>query len=58
MRVNIREIAPCAVRMQPYLKRWFQEYAKENDRSVNYVLNEALEFFKQHKEEEKKIAGI
>lgn len=55
MKINVREIAPCSVRMQPSLKSWFQKYAKENSRSVNYALNEALEFFKQAKEEERKI---
>lgn len=53
MKVSVREISPCAIRMQPYLKEWFKNYAKENDRSVNYVLNQALEFFKQQNEHAK-----
>ncbi|RKS87337.1 hypothetical protein DES39_0558 [Orbus hercynius] len=57
--MKIRELAPFGLRIRPDLKEWFADYSKKDNRSMTYSINEAMEFFKKHKEEEeRKIADI
>lgn len=56
--MKIRDIAPFGLRMKPELKEWYKNFSKENNRSMNYSIIEALEFFKQNKQREVKNANI
>ncbi|MCX8649946.1 hypothetical protein J3U21_06095 [Gilliamella sp. B2776] len=56
--MKIRDISPFGLRIRPDLKEWFLDYSKKDKRSMTYSINEAMEFFKQHKEEKIKNANI
>jgi predicted HicB family RNase H-like nuclease len=48
--MKARDISPVAVRMPPELKKWIQEKAQEDQRSMNFMVVQLLEKAKKIEE--------